>query len=77
MQGSAPGSRVAPAAVSGATYALAVLFAINMMNFFDRQILGVVGEQIGILNALWIVFALIAIVGFAVTAARKPTPVSE
>jgi MFS family permease len=26
--------------------ALAVLFAINMMNFFDRQILGAVGEQI-------------------------------
>jgi MFS family permease len=25
---------------------LAVLFAINMMNFFDRQILGAVGEQI-------------------------------
>ena len=30
----------------GATYALAVLFAINLMNFFDRQILGAVGEQI-------------------------------
>jgi hypothetical protein len=42
MQG--PGSRVAPAAVSGATYTLAVLFAINLMNFFDRQILGAVGE---------------------------------
>jgi MFS family permease len=41
-----PGSRVAPAAVSGATYTLAVLFAINLMNFFDRQILGAVGEQI-------------------------------
>jgi hypothetical protein len=26
--------------------ALAVLFSINMMNFFDRQILGTVGEQI-------------------------------
>lgn len=26
--------------------ALAILFAINMMNFFDRQILGAVGEQI-------------------------------
>ena len=31
---------------SGAGYALAVLFAINLMNFFDRQILGAVGEQI-------------------------------
>jgi MFS family permease len=29
-----------------AYFALAVLFAINMMNFFDRQILGAVGEQI-------------------------------
>ena len=33
-------------AVRGATYALTVLFAINLMNFFDRQILGAVGEQI-------------------------------
>jgi MFS family permease len=31
---------------NGAGYALAVLFAINLMNFFDRQILGAVGEQI-------------------------------
>jgi MFS family permease len=29
-----------------AAFALFVLFAINTMNFFDRQILGVVGEQI-------------------------------
>src|SRR5438552_4609042 len=29
-----------------ATYALAVLFAINLMNFFDRQIIGGVGEGI-------------------------------
>lgn len=29
-----------------AWFALAVLFAINTMNFFDRQILGTVGEQI-------------------------------
>lgn len=28
--------------------ALAILFAINLMNFFDRQILGAVGEQIRI-----------------------------
>lgn len=27
-------------------YALAVLFAINLLNFFDRQILGAVGERI-------------------------------
>jgi predicted MFS family arabinose efflux permease len=32
--------------MSGARYALTVLFAINLMNFFDRQILGAVGEQI-------------------------------
>lgn len=31
---------------SAATYALTVLFAVNLMNFFDRQILGAVGEQI-------------------------------
>ena len=29
-----------------AGYALAVLFAINLLNFFDRQILGAVGERI-------------------------------
>ncbi len=31
---------------SGAWYALWVLFAINAMNFFDRQIPGAVGEQV-------------------------------
>jgi MFS family permease len=30
----------------GAVYALVVLFAINLMNFFDRQIIGGVGEAI-------------------------------
>src|SRR5437667_11570432 len=30
----------------GSGYALAVLFAINLMNFFDRQIIGGVGEGI-------------------------------
>ena len=30
----------------GAVFALAVLFAINLMNFFDRQIIGGVGEGI-------------------------------
>src|SRR5258705_13160322 len=29
-----------------AQLALTLLFAINLMNFFDRQILGAVGEQI-------------------------------
>ena len=32
--------------MTGARDALTVLFAINLMNFFDRQILGAVGEQI-------------------------------
>lgn len=31
---------------SGSAYALAVLFAINLLNFFDRQLLGVLGEPI-------------------------------
>ena len=31
---------------SGSLYALAVLFAINLLNFFDRQLLGVLGEPI-------------------------------
>ena len=35
-------SRPAP----GAVYALIVLFAINLMNFFDRQIIGGIGEGI-------------------------------
>jgi predicted MFS family arabinose efflux permease len=35
-------ARVAPSAI----YALIVLFAINLMNFFDRQIIGGVGEGI-------------------------------
>jgi MFS family permease len=30
----------------GARYALAVLFFINLMNFFDRQLLGAVGEAV-------------------------------
>ena len=34
------------ATAPGATYALIVLFAINLMNFFDRQIIGGVGEGI-------------------------------
>jgi hypothetical protein len=38
----APSAPVAPR--SAAAYALTVLFLINLMNFFDRQILGAVGE---------------------------------
>lgn len=40
-------------------------------------IIGVIGEQVGILNALWIVFGLIVVAGFAIPAARKPAPASE
>jgi hypothetical protein len=32
--------------VDRSVYALAVLFAINMMNFFDRNIFGAIGEAI-------------------------------
>src|SRR5262245_20116939 len=32
--------------MTGSAYALVVLFAINLMNFFDRQIIGGVGEGI-------------------------------
>jgi predicted MFS family arabinose efflux permease len=32
--------------VTGATYALLILFAINTLNFFDRQLLGALGEPV-------------------------------
>jgi MFS family permease len=32
--------------VTGATYALLILFAINALNFFDRQLLGALGEPV-------------------------------
>ncbi|MGH9949898.1 MAG: MFS transporter, partial [Pyrinomonadaceae bacterium] len=38
--------KVTDAGKRGAYFALAVLFAINTLNFFDRQILGAVGEPI-------------------------------
>jgi MFS family permease len=52
---------------SGAHFALWVLFAINAMNFFDRQILGAVGEAVrkewalsdGALGALGTAFTLL------------------
>jgi len=52
---------------SGAWFALWVLFAINAVNFFDRQILGAVGEQVrkefvlsdGALGALGTAFTLL------------------
>ena len=42
MSAAARADHVAP----GAVFALIVLFAINLMNFFDRQIIGGVGEGI-------------------------------
>jgi MFS family permease len=58
---------VGPEARAGAGYALAVLFAINTMNFFDRQILGAVAEPVrrewalsdGALGALGTAFTLL------------------
>src|SRR5215210_340179 len=52
---------------SAVWFALVVLFAINTMNFFDRQILGAVGEPIrrefnlsdGALGALGTAFTLL------------------
>jgi MFS family permease len=41
-----PQSGAALTAVSGAKFALFVLFAINLLNFFDRQLLGALGEPI-------------------------------
>src|SRR5262245_29531345 len=38
--------RTSGAEMSSSAYALLVLFAINLMNFFDRQIIGGVGEGI-------------------------------
>src|SRR5580692_9275087 len=33
-------------AVKGATFALTIVFLINLLNFFDRQLLGALGEPI-------------------------------
>lgn len=42
----APATRLPPGAAAGAGYALAILFLINTLNFFDRQLLGSLGEPI-------------------------------
>src|SRR5580692_6720612 len=41
-----PADGVMLKAASGAKFALFVLFAINLLNFFDRQLLGALGEPI-------------------------------
>ncbi|HEX3396165.1 MAG TPA: MFS transporter [Steroidobacteraceae bacterium] len=42
----APTDGVIAKAATGAKYALFLLFAINLLNFFDRQLLGALGEPI-------------------------------
>jgi MFS family permease len=49
LEGGAPAGQttgVIAKAASGAKYALFLLFAINLLNFFDRQLLGALGEPI-------------------------------
>ncbi|HEY2464850.1 MAG TPA: MFS transporter [Steroidobacteraceae bacterium] len=41
-----PADGVIAKAASGAKYALFLLFAINLLNFFDRQLLGALGEPV-------------------------------
>ena len=41
-----PADGVIAKAATGAKYALFLLFAINLLNFFDRQLLGALGEPI-------------------------------
>jgi MFS family permease len=42
----AAGTGTLATAASGAKYALFLLFAINLLNFFDRQLLGALGEPV-------------------------------
>jgi MFS family permease len=49
FEGGAPAGQATGAmakAASGAKYALFLLFAINLLNFFDRQLLGALGEPV-------------------------------
>ena len=49
LEGGAPVGQtdgVIAKAASGAKYALFLLFAINLLNFFDRQLLGALGEPV-------------------------------
>jgi MFS family permease len=41
-----PGTGTLANAATGAKYALFLLFAINLLNFFDRQLLGALGEPV-------------------------------
>jgi MFS family permease len=46
IEGGAPADGVITKAATGAKYALFLLFAINLLNFFDRQLLGALAEPI-------------------------------
>jgi MFS family permease len=49
LEGGAPAGQVTGVvakAATGAKYALFLLFAINLLNFFDRQLLGALGEPV-------------------------------
>ncbi len=46
IEGGAPADGVIARAATGAKYALFLLFAINLLNFFDRQLLGSLAEPI-------------------------------
>ena len=46
IEGGAPADGVIAKAATGAKYALFLLFAINLLNFFDRQLLGALAEPI-------------------------------
>src|ERR1700742_1874830 len=49
LEGGAPAGQVAGAiakTADGAKYALFLLFAVNLLNFFDRQLPGALGEPI-------------------------------
>jgi MFS family permease len=49
LEGGAPAGQVGGVvakAAAGAKYALFLLFAINLLNFFDRQLLGALGEPV-------------------------------
>src|SRR5476651_458470 len=49
LEGGAPAGQTAGVldkAATGAKFALFLLFAINLLNFFDRQLLGALGEPI-------------------------------
>jgi MFS family permease len=75
LEGIPPAGRTAASsqAASGAKFALFLLFALNLLNFFDRQLLGALGEpirkefllsdtKIGILGTIFtVIYALVGL----------------